>query len=98
MLASISSAVFVHTNGLGSSFQASIQAWMSASSSRTLRWAGRRSLRVGSSAVHQVEPAGAGRREVNMDPGMAQQPVLDRGGFVGGVVVADQVQVQAGGK
>src|ERR1035441_4417702 len=28
---------------------------------------------------------------------MAQQPVLDRGGFVGGVVVADQVQVQAGG-
>src|ERR1700689_2275270 len=32
-----------------------------------------------------------------MEPGMADQPVLHRGGLVGGVVVADQVQVQAGG-
>jgi hypothetical protein len=41
---------FVHTNGFGSSFHASTQAVTSASSSWTLRWLERRSLRLVSSA------------------------------------------------
>jgi hypothetical protein len=44
------SAVLVQTKGLGSAFQALIQRRTSASSSRTLRWADRRSLRLVSSA------------------------------------------------
>ncbi len=50
MLARISSAVLVHTNGLGSAFQASIQACRSAFRAATLRWAERRSLRLVNSA------------------------------------------------
>jgi len=46
----MASAVLVHTNGLGLSFQAAIQAFRSASSSATLRWLERRSLRLVSSA------------------------------------------------
>jgi hypothetical protein len=50
MLSRISSAVLAQVKGLGLSFQARVQAVMSASSSRTLRWAERRSLRLVSSA------------------------------------------------
>ncbi len=34
-------------------------------------------------AFHQVEPRGAGRREVQMEARMTQQPTLDGRGFVG---------------
>jgi hypothetical protein len=47
-------------------------------------------------AFHQVEPRGAGRREVQMETRMTQQPTLDGRGFVGGVVVDDQVEREAG--
>ena len=47
------SAVLVHTNGFGSLFHSLIQRRMSASSSVTLRWAERRSLRLVSSANHR---------------------------------------------
>jgi hypothetical protein len=55
---------FVHTNGLGSLFRSLIHWRMSVSSSVTLRWAERRSLRVVSSAsqrparLSQLELAG----------------------------------------
>jgi hypothetical protein len=32
-----------------------------------------------------------------VEPGMAHQPLADRLGLVGGVVVADQMQIQAAG-
>jgi hypothetical protein len=38
-------------------------------------------------ALDQVEPGSAGRREVQVEARMAQQPALDRRGFVGGVVI-----------
>src|SRR6185437_15947967 len=46
----ISSALLVHTNGLGSLFHSLIHLRMSVSSSVTLRWADLRSLRFVSSA------------------------------------------------
>ena len=48
-------------------------------------------------AFDLVDPGGAGRGEVHVEAGMAGQPRLDRGGLVGAVVVADQVDVQVGG-
>jgi hypothetical protein len=81
--------------GLGSAFQELIQGRMSASSAVTLRWAERR-LRLVSSAnqrstrLRQEALVGVKR---TWEPGVAQQPFLDRGSFVGGVVLADQVQV-----
>src|SRR5262245_65952255 len=42
MLARISSALFVHTKGLGSSLRTSINSQIARSSSLTLRWAPRR--------------------------------------------------------
>ena len=43
-------------------------------------------------AFDQVEPGGAGRREVQMKARMTQQPALDGRGFVGAVIVDDQMQ------
>src|SRR6266705_2632864 len=86
--------------GLGSAFHSLVHALMSASSSVTLRCAERRSLRLVSSAnqrsarLIQLELVGG---EVQVEAGAAEQPLLHFGGFVGGVVVADQVQVQPGG-
>ena len=50
MVSRISSAVLVHTNGRGSWFQVSIQAWIVGSSSATERWLPRRSHLLVSSA------------------------------------------------
>jgi hypothetical protein len=89
-------AVLVHTNGLGSSFQAWIQAARSASSSVTLRSVERRRLRSVSSA-NQRSTRFSQLAEVGVKcrwNGVAQQPGLDHRGLVGGVVVADQVQLQ----
>ena len=38
-------------------------------------------------ALHQVEPRSAGRREVQVEAWMTQQPALDRRSLVGGVVI-----------
>jgi hypothetical protein len=46
MVSRISSAVLVHTNGRGSWFQVSIQAWMDCWSSATERWVARLSHSV----------------------------------------------------
>ncbi len=43
-------------------------------------------------AFHQVEPGRARRREVEMKARMTQQPTLDGRGFVGGVIVDDQME------
>src|SRR5262252_9081792 len=51
----------------------------------------------GEPPLHQVEPGGTGRGEVQAEAGVADQPVADGGGLVGGVVVADQMQVQVRG-
>jgi hypothetical protein len=41
-----------------------------------------------------IEPRGAGRDEMHMEPWVAGQPALHRVGLMGGVVVADQVHVE----
>src|SRR5690606_13841334 len=48
-------------------------------------------------ALHLVEPGGAGGREVHVEARVREQPFPDGGGLVGGVVVADQVDVELGG-
>ena len=47
-------------------------------------------------AFHQVEAGRARRREVEMKARMTQQPTLDGRGFVGGVVIDDQMQLECG--
>jgi hypothetical protein len=47
-------------------------------------------------AFHHVEPGRAGGDEVHVEPGVGGQPFLDDVGFVGGVVVADDVHVELG--
>ncbi len=49
---------------------------------------------LGEPPLDQVEPGRAGRGEVQMEPGMSDQPGLDLRSLVGGVVVAHQVQIQ----
>jgi hypothetical protein len=51
MVSRIWSAVLVHTNGRGSSFQVSIQAWIACSSPATERWRPRLSHLLVSSAM-----------------------------------------------
>ena len=92
----MSSADFVQTNGLGSLFHSLIHLRMSSSSSVTLRWADLRSFLFVSSATSgdRLEPRAAGRGEVQAEAGVFQEPLVNRGGLVGGVVVADEVEVQ----
>jgi hypothetical protein len=45
-------------------------------------------------AFDLVEPAGPGRGEMHMEPGMTLQPRLDRRGLVGAVIVTDQMDVE----
>jgi hypothetical protein len=52
---------------------------------------------LGEPSLDEVRPGGSGRGEVQVESRVAHQPVLDRLGFVGGQVVADQVDVQVGG-
>jgi hypothetical protein len=62
----------------------------------TLRCAGRRSLRLVSSANHRstrlIHDQLVGG-EVHVEPGMTQQTLLDRRGLAGGVDVTGQVQL-----
>src|SRR5712664_793171 len=44
-------------------------------------------------ALHHIQPRSAGGREVDVEPWMTLQPALDRGIFVGCVVVHDQMQL-----
>ena len=44
--------------------------------------------------LHQVEPGAVGRGEVQLEPGVGHQPLLDRGGLVGRGVVADHLHAQ----
>lgn len=43
-------------------------------------------------AFHQIEPGTARGREMHMEPGMPLQPRLDRGVFVRGIVIHDEMQ------
>jgi hypothetical protein len=47
--------------------------------------------------LHLVEPRRVGGREVHVEPGVGSQPLHDRRRLVGAVVVADQMDLQAGG-
>jgi hypothetical protein len=53
MVSRMSSAVLVHTNGRGSWFQASIQAWIDRLSCGTGRWVPRRSHSLVSAGAHR---------------------------------------------
>ena len=52
---------------------------------------------LGEPPLDQVHPAGTRGCEVQVKAGVAQQPLFDFRGLVRGVVVTDQVQVQAAG-
>jgi len=45
-------------------------------------------------ALDHVEPGCAGGREVQLEARVARKPAMDGGGFVGGVVVDDEVDVE----
>lgn len=48
----------------------------------------------GEPPLHQIEPGGAGRREVHMEARSLEQPPLDHGGLMRGIVVEDEMHVQ----
>src|SRR5689334_3891238 len=48
-------------------------------------------------ALHEIEPGGARRREVQMKPRMADEPAADRRRLMRAVVVEDQMNVEIGG-
>lgn len=50
----------------------------------------------GEQTLNGVDPGGRGRREVDVEARMPDQPAFHRLGLVGGVVVEDQVQVEVG--
>ena len=52
---------------------------------------------VAKEAFHHVEPGRAGGSEVQMKSRMPRQPALHFGMFMGGIVIADQVQLPVGG-
>lgn len=45
-------------------------------------------------ALHQIDPGGAGGREVQMEARPLQQPLADQGRFMRAIVVEDQMHVQ----
>ena len=47
---------------------------------------------VAKDPLYQIEPRATGRGDVSMDAWVPYQPPLDRGVFVGGIVVDDQMQ------
>ena len=99
-VARISSAVFVHANGLGSAFQVAIHSRTSVSSAATLFVdAAFEQLIAEESepALDLVDPRRSGRGELQGEPRVFGQPVPDGGGLVGGEVVTDQVHVEFGG-
>lgn len=49
---------------------------------------------AGEEPLDQVDPGAFGRREVAVEPGMAEQPPLHPAGLVGSVVVQDYVDLQ----
>lgn len=48
---------------------------------------------IAEESFYHVQPGTAGRREVDMEPGMASEPTLHFGMFVRGLVVDDQVEI-----
>ena len=52
---------------------------------------------VAKETFHHVQPRRAGRSEVEMKARMSRQPALHFGMFMGGIVIADQVQLPVGG-
>ncbi len=49
---------------------------------------------LGEEALDQVEPRRRGRREINVVARMPDQPRLDLGMLVGGIVVGDQMDIE----
>jgi hypothetical protein len=87
-------------NGLGFSFHPLIQLRRSASRAWTAR--GVAALEevggdVGEEPFDLVDPRRVGRGEVHVEPGMTFELAHDRGALVGGVVVGDQMNFEAGG-
>ncbi len=48
----------------------------------------------GEPALHEVHPGAAGRREVDMEPGMPHQPAVNQRGLMRAGVIDDEVDVQ----
>ena len=51
---------------------------------------------IGEQPLDEIEPRVGCRREVNMEAGMALEPALHGGCFMGGVVVGDEVKAEMG--
>src|ERR671918_731867 len=95
------STVAVHTNGLGSSFQAFRKASMDAFRSSTLRKTPRRMafvIQMAEPSLDKIHPARAGGDEVRHESGIALQPGLHFRVLVGSVVVHDQMQRDIAGE
>ena len=93
------SAVLVQTKGLGSSFQVSIQARMSALSCADGAVRAAAELlggQLGEPALDEVQPGARGRGEVQHEPRVGGQPLVDRRRLVGRAVVEDDVDVEIG--
>ena len=54
-------------------------------------------LDEGEEPLDLVEPAGIGRGEMHLEPGVSGQPCFHCGRLVGSTVVADQMHGQVGG-
>ena len=73
---------------------------MAASRSFTLRNTPRRIrllVSVGEPSLHQVDPGTVRRGEVDMKSWAFREPFPDHGGFVGSVVIQDDMDIQCGG-
>src|ERR1700730_15542866 len=100
MLARIWSAVLVQTNGLGSwvvhvdvladgRFQVFYASEHATSNSLVGEF--------GEPSLHQVDPGTVRRGEVDMKSWAFREPFPDHGGFVGSVVIQDDMDIQCGG-
>ena len=97
MRARISSAVLVHTKGYGGLLPSSTYRRMAASSWGVLRRVPRR-IDFSVSTPNQrptrlIHDASLGR-EVQVEPGVAEEPAVTRGGLVRPIVFEDKVDVQ----
>ena len=47
--------------------------------------------------LHQIQPRAMSRNEVQMEPRVPQEPAMDRGTLVSGVIIQNQMHLQRGG-
>ena len=99
MLAKISSADLVQTNGVGSSC---VDVDVFADSGFQFLDAAKRAApnafvgEFGEPSLHKVDPGAVGGSEVDMEPWALGEPLADDRSFVGAVVVHDEVDIERG--